>query len=58
VKRKALIKQLVALGAVYLREGAQHTLYQNPRTAVELSVPRHTEVSKHVTKQLLRDASG
>lgn len=56
MKRRVLIRKLLALGAVYVREGSEHTIYLNPRTSVNLSVPRHAEVNENVARGLLRDA--
>jgi predicted RNA binding protein YcfA (HicA-like mRNA interferase family) len=56
VKRRDLVRVLLDLGAVLVREGAEHTVYVNPRTGVLLPVPRHREISEGVTRSLLKDA--
>ncbi len=56
MKRKELIRQLVAGGCVYLRPGANHDIYMNPKTRQKQPVPRHTEIdnalAKHIKKYL------
>jgi predicted RNA binding protein YcfA (HicA-like mRNA interferase family) len=50
-------KELVRLGAVFVREGGGHSVYENPRTKRTLSVPRHAEINGHTAKSILRDAA-
>ncbi len=57
MKRKDVIRRIAELGAVFVREGASHTVYKNPRTGVLLVVPRHSEVSEGVSRRLIRDAA-
>jgi len=56
VKRKDLIRQLAALGAELVREGASHTVYRNPRTGRNIPVPRHAEIAEGLARKILRDA--
>jgi hypothetical protein len=55
VKRTELLRQLTALEAVFVREGAEHTIYRS-RTGLLVSVPRHREINKLTAKKILRDA--
>jgi|HubBroStandDraft_4_1064222.scaffolds.fasta_scaffold382245_3 predicted RNA binding protein YcfA (HicA-like mRNA interferase family) len=56
MKRKELVRLIVELGAVFVREGGGHSVYENPRTKRTLSVPRHAEINEHTAKSILRDA--
>jgi len=56
VKRRELVRELLALGAVLVREGASHTIYQNPRTGQNIPVPRHAEINERLAEKILRDA--
>jgi len=56
MKRKELIRQLMAAGCVLLRPGARHDLFMNPKTGQRQTVPRHVEIdnvlAKHIRKYL------
>jgi mRNA interferase HicA len=56
MKRTALIRHIEAHGAVYVREGGEHTIYRNPRTNRSSSIPRHNEINDitaaNICKQL------
>jgi mRNA interferase HicA len=56
VKRRDLIRQIEALGAVFVREGAGHSIYRNPRTDMLIPVPRHAEINELLARKILRDA--
>ena len=53
MKRKDLIKYLTSHGAVFLREGRRHTLYQKGRLKTE--IPRHTEIVDELARKICRD---
>jgi mRNA interferase HicA len=57
VKRRDLIRLIAEQGAVFVREGGAHTVYQNPRTKQVIAVPRHAEIHEGTARQILRDAS-
>jgi mRNA interferase HicA len=56
VKRKELVRRITELGAVFDREGGEHTIYRNPRTGLLISVPRHAEVNELTARKIIRDA--
>jgi len=56
MKRKDLIALLKEHGAVFVREGGSHSVYMNPRTGVNLIIPRHTEISEGVARDVVRNA--
>jgi hypothetical protein len=49
VKRGKLLKEIIKRGAVFVRYGANHDIYENRRTNVSTQVPRHNEIKKKVT---------
>jgi predicted RNA binding protein YcfA (HicA-like mRNA interferase family) len=51
-----LIRRIEAAGAIFVREGGSHTVYQNPRTGLLLSVPRHREISEKLARTIIREA--
>ena len=56
MKRRELIRRLRECGAEFVREGASHTVYRNPRTGLLVPIPRHAEVNDRLADKILRDA--
>ena len=46
MKRQKLIKEILKRGAVFVRNGAKHDIYENPRTNTSTQVPRHSDVNE------------
>jgi hypothetical protein len=46
VKRRELIRGLVAAGCYLKRHGKKHDVYVNPRTGRSAPVPRHIEIKQ------------
>jgi predicted RNA binding protein YcfA (HicA-like mRNA interferase family) len=57
MKRRALLSHLQEHGCVHVREGASHSIYTNPQTGRKESVPRHTEIKKHLARSICRRLS-
>ena len=57
MKRTDLIRRIEELGAVFVREGSAHAMYENPRTRKRFSVPRHREVNEYTARGIIRDAA-
>jgi len=55
MKRRDLIRHLIANGCELLREGGRHSIYWNPRTRATTSVPRHLEVQEFLARKIYRD---
>jgi predicted RNA binding protein YcfA (HicA-like mRNA interferase family) len=54
VKRQKLLKEIAKQGAVFVRHGANHDIYENPRTNVSTQVPRHTDINELVAKAIIK----
>ena len=54
MKKAALLKKLRALGAVFVRHGANHDVFMQPKTNKEAAVPRHNEISEYTAKSILK----
>jgi predicted RNA binding protein YcfA (HicA-like mRNA interferase family) len=54
VKRQKLLKEIAKRGAVFVRHGANHDIYENPRTNVSTQVPRHTDINELVAKAIIK----
>ena len=56
MKRKDLIRQLIAEGCELLRHGSRHDIYVNTKNGLKQPVPRHTEIDErlagHIKKYL------
>jgi len=55
VTRRALIKHLRDHGCELLREGSRHSVFANPLTGAQSSVPRHTEIGNRLADKIAKD---
>jgi len=53
MKRTQLIKHLRAHGAVLLREGSRHSIYQKGH--LKTQVPRHREIVDELARKICKD---
>ena len=53
MKRTQLIKHLKAHGAVLLREGSRHSIYQKGH--LKTQVPRHREIVDELARRICKD---
>ena len=44
MKRRDLLAHLREQGCVFVREGSEHSIWENPATRRRASVPRHREI--------------
>jgi mRNA interferase HicA len=54
MKRRELIQKLLDAGCIFIRAGAKHDLYMNPRTQARQPVPRHREIDENLAKHILK----
>lgn len=54
MKRTALMRHIEAHGAIYVREGGEHTVYKNPQTNRSTSIPRHTEINAITAERICK----
>jgi mRNA interferase HicA len=54
MKRTALIRHLHAHGCTFVREGGSHTVYRNPATKQQTTIPRHSEVNDITAERICR----
>jgi mRNA interferase HicA len=55
VKRRELIRHLAVHGCQLVREGANHSWWENPVLNRRSAVPRHTEVNRFLARKICRD---
>ena len=54
MKRRDLIRHLLAQGCVFVREGSSHTILMNPATGRRTLVPRHREIPEPLVRVICR----
>lgn len=54
MKRRDLLKHLVAQGCVFVREGHGHTIYENPANGRRVPIPRHREIPDVFSRAICR----
>jgi mRNA interferase HicA len=57
MKRQALLSHLQGHGCVFVREGANHSIWGNPQTGRKEAVPRHNDIKKHLARSICRHLS-
>ncbi|TAL19202.1 type II toxin-antitoxin system HicA family toxin [Patescibacteria group bacterium] len=55
MKRKSLIRHILKAGCVFIREGANHSVFFNPSLRRTSTVPRHAEVDDFLAKKICED---
>jgi mRNA interferase HicA len=55
MKLRDLQRELTKAGCIFVRHGARHDLWMNPRNGQKASVPRHVEVKNTTAAQIKKD---
>ncbi|HWQ99231.1 MAG TPA: type II toxin-antitoxin system HicA family toxin [Candidatus Methylomirabilis sp.] len=55
MKRRDLIRHLRKHGCVFVREGANHSVFFNPLTNCISTVPRHNDIDDFLGKKICKD---
>lgn len=55
MKLKDLIRHLERERCVFVRQGRNHTIYQNPQSRKMTSIPRHREIKENLAKKICDD---
>jgi predicted RNA binding protein YcfA (HicA-like mRNA interferase family) len=55
MKRRELVRHLESEGCHLLREGANHSVFHNPASKKNSSVPRHVEVNEYLARKICKD---
>jgi mRNA interferase HicA len=55
MKRKDLLRHLTKNGCELLREGGNHSWWQNQTQNRRSAVPRHNEISDQLAKKICKD---
>jgi mRNA interferase HicA len=54
MKRRELLEHLSRYGCRLLREGAEHSIWENPSTGGKAAIPRHREIANHTARRICR----
>jgi hypothetical protein len=46
VKREKLLEKVTSTGAIFVRRGKKHDIYENPRTHEYTQIPRHSDINE------------
>ena len=52
MKRRDLIKHLLESGCRFVREGSNHSIWENPPLNRQSAVPRHREIVDHTARRI------
>lgn len=55
MKRADLIRHLLKYGCIFIREGANHSVFFNPLLHKTSTIPRHNEINNFLGKKICRD---
>ena len=55
MKRREVIRHLEQQGCRFLREGAKHTVYFNPKNRKTSTIPRHSEIVDFLVRKICKD---
>ena len=54
MKRRDLLRHLRQQGCRFAREGAKHSIWENPATRHRTSVPRHREIPDYTAARICK----
>jgi len=57
MKRNKLLEKAKEFGAVFIRHGKKHDIYENPRTHEYTQIPRHPDINEYTAKDILKKLS-
>jgi len=57
VKKEKLLEKIRAAGAIFVRNGRKHDIYENPRTHEYAQIPRHSDINEYTAKDILKKLS-
>jgi mRNA interferase HicA len=54
MKRRDLLKHLTNCGCQFVREGSEHSIWENPKTKQRSSIPRHSEINDFTASRMCK----
>ena len=57
MKRNLLLKEIRKRGALFVRHGKKHDIYENPKTKIIEQIPRHSNIEENLAKNIIKHLS-
>jgi len=57
VKKEKLLEKIRVAGAIFVRNGRKHDIYENPRTHEYAQIPRHPDINEYTARDILKKMS-
>ena len=57
MKRDKVLEEAKKYGAIFVRHGKKHDVYENPRTHEYIQIPRHTDINEYTARGILKKLS-
>jgi predicted RNA binding protein YcfA (HicA-like mRNA interferase family) len=57
MKREQLPAKIAEWGAVFIRHGGKHDIYENPRIHELTQIPRHPDINEYTAHGILKKMS-
>jgi hypothetical protein len=57
MKREKLLERVHDGGAIFVRHGKKHDIYENPRTHEYIQVPRHPDINEYTAKGIIKKSA-
>ncbi|MCL2126938.1 MAG: type II toxin-antitoxin system HicA family toxin [Treponema sp.] len=57
MKREELLQKINTLGAVFVRHGRKHDIYENPHTHRLTQIPRHPKINDYTARDIINRLS-
>jgi len=57
MKREKVLEKVKEHGAIFIRHGKKHDIFENPRTHEYAAIPRHTEINEYTVKDIFKKLS-
>ena len=54
MKREKLLEQAHKFGAIFVRHGRKHDIYENPRTHIYTQIPRHPDINEYTAHDIIK----
>ncbi|MGD9633863.1 MAG: type II toxin-antitoxin system HicA family toxin [Pirellulales bacterium] len=54
MKRRDLLEHLTLHGCRFVREGGEHSIWENPANGRRTSIPRHREIVEFTARRICR----
>ena len=57
MKRNLLLKEIRKRGAIFVRHGKKHDIYENPKTGIIEQILRHSDVEENLARNIIKHFS-